>query len=141
MGQLRLTTANTADILVFWQDKLLLVKRKNEPYKDQWALPGGFFEPDKGETLEETAVRELYEETGYSIPAEFLSSTGTYSTPGRDPRGPVITTAYAVTIIDPDYTGELKAGDDAKEAAWFPLDDLPLPLAFDHEDILADALE
>ncbi len=128
--------AVTADTLVFTADRkeILLIRRKHDPYKDCWAFPGGFLEMD--ETLEQCARRELMEET--SLTAGAMCEIGTFSKVDRDPRGRVITTAY-YTFVDKN-TVSPHAADDAAEIQWFPLDSLP-PLAFDHKEILARALQ
>ena len=127
----------TVDVVIFTiQDgvlKVLLVKRLVEPFIGQFAIPGGFVHED--EDLEEAALRELKEETG--VADVYLEQLYSFGTPDRDPRGRVITVAY-FALISADRT--LKAGTDAAEAAWFPMDDLP-PLAFDHATILNYALE
>ncbi|MBQ9068265.1 MAG: NUDIX hydrolase [Eggerthellaceae bacterium] len=109
--------ALTADIAAFrkteeggWQ--LLMVRRGNHPYKGYWALPGGFSEP--GETIEQTARRELQEETG--IEGVQVEPFGVYSTPGRDPRDWVVTVAF-LAVVAPDCP--VRAGDDADQAVWF----------------------
>lgn len=127
--------AATADIIVENQEKILLVKRKNPPYQNMWALPGGFLNCDK-ETLEEAAKRELEEETGLEVELRDLELVGVYSSPDRDPRGHVITHVY----VAKKYEGEAKAGDDAGEARFFSLNSLP-QLAFDHRKAIADYLE
>lgn len=130
--------AVAADVVlfVFRSGKLhvLLIKRHNPPFQGEWAIPGGFVEVD--ESLEQAASRELYEETGLKgIP---LVQLHTFGQPGRDPRMRVVSVAYVAlahyTQISP------QAGDDAAEAEWHPIDDLP-SLAFDHADILSCALE
>lgn len=110
---------------------VLLIKRKNDPFKGKWALPGGFL--DKGETVKQAAVRELKEETGIDCLEPKL--LGVYSKPGRDPRGWVVSTAF-IKIVKQQK--DIKAGDDASEAKWFDLNNLP-ELAFDHIEILNDA--
>lgn len=112
--------------------ELLLVRRGGEPFKGCWALPGGFMEMD--ETMEHCAVRELEEETGIQVTEGDLRLIGVYSAPGRDPRGRTVTAAYAVTVDD----CTAKAGDDAAEVCWWPLNELP-PMAFDHNEIVKDA--
>lgn len=120
----------TADIIVFNESKLLLVKRGNNPYKGYFALPGGFL--DVGcETVKETAKRELHEETGLVVKLDDLILVGESSNPNRDPRGHIVSLHYYTSC----YSGELKAGDDAKSAEFFDINNLPR-LAFDHEDIL-----
>lgn len=127
----------TADYTVFGFDgvdlSVLLIQRKNEPYEGRWALPGGFMEMD--ETIEECAVRELREETG--ITPSFTEQVRTFSTVDRDPRGRVVTVAFYTLLRLNDH--QIEAGDDARQAKWFRMDELP-PLAFDHDDILFTAL-
>ena len=125
----------TADCVVTnTRGKVLLIRRGNEPFKGCWALPGGFMEMD--EPIERCAVRELKEETGIEVVENELRLVGVYSAPGRDPRGRTVTAAYAVRLHDiPAAT----AGDDAAELRWWPLAALP-PLAFDHTQIIADAI-
>ena len=127
----------TVDIVIFTIQqgvlKVLLVKRLIEPFIGQFAIPGGFVLED--EDLEQAAVRELREETGVSD--VYLEQLYSFGKPDRDPRGRVVTVAY-FALISADR--KLKAGTDAAEAAWFPMDDLP-PLAFDHATILNYALE
>ena len=133
---------HTTDIVVFAIDieartlKVLLIRRgrPDEPYFDHWALPGGFI--NEKEPLKETAMRELLEETGVAL--SYMEQLATFSEPGRDPRGPVISTAYMGLVRPQDVT--VKAADDAKEARWFDVDDLP-SMAFDHGDILAVGLK
>lgn len=126
----------TVDCVVLQADKtdfqLLLIKRKNDPYKDYWALPGGFV--DENEDLREAAARELYEET--TVKATELVQVGAFGKPFRDPRSHVISVAYYTLLKG---TVEAKANDDAKEVGWFSIKDLPL-LAFDHREIIESAL-
>lgn len=125
----------TADCVVLNpRAEVLLVQRGNEPYRGSWALPGGFMEMD--ETIEHCAARELQEETGITVPEGDLRLIGVYSTPGRDPRGRTVTAAYLVRLPDSQVA---TAGDDAAAVRWWPVASLP-PLAFDHADIIADAL-
>jgi 8-oxo-dGTP diphosphatase len=113
--------------------ELVGIRRKHEPYAGQWALPGGFIEMD--ETLSESAGRELYEEVG--IKDVFLEQSATFGRPGRDPRGRVVSVTYIAAV---DWRRHpLRADDDAAEAAWLPVADLP-PLAFDHDEIVAYAV-
>lgn len=109
--------------------KVLLVKRKRWPFEGMWAIPGGFVNPD--ESLEEAATRELKEETG--VGDVYLEQLYTFGDPGRDPRTRVITVAF-YALMRSDHL-RLRAADDAAEAKWFPLYDLP-ELAFDHRKIL-----
>lgn len=127
--------AVTADCIVFNKDhgilSLLLIKRKNEPYKDCWAFPGGFINIE--ESAEDAAKRELKEETGLDVLN--LHQLRAYSDPNRDPRERVITIAFIAISEKKD----VKGNDDAVEAGWFSINNLP-PLAFDHYQILQDAL-
>jgi len=127
----------TVDCVVFGLDegvlKLLLIKRLLAPFKDKWALPGGFVLMD--EDLETAALRELKEETG--VDDLYLEQFQAYGKPNRDPRERVITIAYFAIVNLFKYT--LKASTDAKEAEWYPVNDLP-SLAFDHENIVLNAL-
>ena len=115
--------------------EVLLVRRGGEPFRGLWALPGGFVEMD--EDLPDAAVRELREETGLAAGTGDLVEVGAFGKPGRDPRGRTIGIAYA--LLASAAKGDLRAGDDAAEAAWFPARDLP-PLAFDHAEIVAAGL-
>ena len=128
--------AVTSDCIVFNFEgdviSVLLIKRKNEPYKDCWAFPGGFINID--ESAENAAVRELKEETGLDVVK--IEQLKAYSNPERDPRERVITIAF----IAESKIKEVKGSDDAKEAKWFDISNLP-QLAFDHEQILKDAID
>ena len=128
----------TVDIVIFTLREsslqVLLVKRGVPPFEGQYAIPGGFIR--EGESLEEAALRELYEEAG--VRNVFLEQLYTFGDPKRDPRGRVITVAYYALIASDKLS--LVAGADAAEAQWFPVSDLP-PLAFDHRSILDYALE
>lgn len=115
----------TVDLLVRDGGRTLLVKRKHEPCKGDWALPGGFVEDE--ETVEAAALREAKEETGLDV--KLLNIWGVLSNPGRDPRG------RTVSIV---FTAEPAGGDlrdsDETEARWFR--DMPEKIAFDHEEVL-----
>lgn len=128
--------AVTTDCVIFaFEDstlKVLLVKRGLEPYKGQWAFPGGFLKMD--ETAQEGALRELKEET--TLETSAIRELGVFSAVDRDPRERVITIAYYALIRPSEVIG----GDDAEEAAWFPIDSLP-KLAFDHQQIFDAAVE
>lgn len=127
--------AVTADCLVVTREaapRLLLIERGGEPFKGCWAIPGGFMDMD--ETTDQCAIRELEEETGLRV--RDVQLIGVYSKVGRDPRGRTVTAAYLAFVPQPiDVRGQ----DDAARAEWFPVDALP-PLAFDHDDIVRDAL-
>jgi len=128
----------TSDVIIFTlrDDDLsvLLIRRKLPPFQGMWAIPGGFVNID--ESLEGAALRELEEETG--VRDVYLEQLYTFGNVGRDPRGRVITVAYFALIPAPAI--DPRAGDDAAEARWWSMYDLP-PLAFDHADILAYALQ
>ncbi|MHC4778171.1 MAG: NUDIX hydrolase [Planctomycetota bacterium] len=130
--------ALTADCVVFGLDeedlKILLIRRGIEPFQGQWALPGGFAQV--GESLEDTARRELSEETG--LKNVFLEQLYTFSLPDRDPREHVVTVAYFALVNLSEHL--VKASTDASDAAWFSVDDVP-SLAFDHDRILKVAHE
>jgi 8-oxo-dGTP diphosphatase len=111
--------------------EILLIKRKHEPYKGKWALPGGFVEID--EDLTDGAKRELEEETG--LKQIDLKQFAAYGKPDRDPRGRTISVIFYGVLTDAKQS--VVAGDDASEAEWYNLNELP-PLAFDHEKITAD---
>ncbi len=123
----------TVDIVLFKNNKILLIKRLKEPYKDCWALPGGFV--DENEDLEDAAKRELLEET--SIKVDSLTQIGAFGKPFRDPRHHTVSIAFYGEVDDNTIA---IAADDAKEAYWFSLDDLP-ELAFDHKDIINKAIQ
>jgi len=128
--------ALTTDCVVFGLDegdlKVLLIQRGLPPFEGRWALPGGFVRLD--ERLEDAALRELREETG--IEKVYLEQLCTIGDIGRDPRERVVTVAYYALVRLSDH--RVRAATDAREAAWFALDDLPR-LAFDHDNILATA--
>ena len=119
----------TADGAIIKDGKILLIERKNEPFKGKWALPGGFVE--YGEKVEDAVVREVNEETG--LDTKIIDIVGVYSDPSRDPRGHVVTVVYLLDILD----GKIKGSDDAADAKFFDMKDLP-ELAFDHNVILKD---
>lgn len=130
--------AVSTDVVIFTilEERLqvLLIQRASDPYRNTWALPGGFLEID--ENLEQAALRELAEETGIS--GVYLEQLYTFGQPGRDPRERVITVAY-YAMVPADRTA-VRPASDAKDAGWFPRDDLP-SLAFDHDLIIAMALQ
>ena len=128
--------AVTADIAVLRLDEvpeILLIQRGESPFRQMWALPGGFMEME--ETLEEAARRELLEETG--IKAGELIRFDSYDKPGRDPRGRTITQVFV--MIWKEEMGVPKADSDASSLQWFGLNELP-QLAFDHAYIVADVI-
>jgi len=122
----------TVDAVIENHGRIVLIKRKNPPFRNCAAIPGGFV--DIGETVENACIREAKEETGLDI--EITRLIGVYSDPQRDPRGHVVSIAFLCT----NKSDKLKSGDDAKEAGWYKLDVLP-PLAFDHKKIIDDAKE
>lgn len=119
----------TVDIIIEIESGIVLIERRNEP--KGWALPGGFV--DYGETLEDAAIREAYEETSIRITG--LQLLGCYSDPARDTRQHTISTVFVA-----QGTGLPKAGDDAASAVLFPLAELPHNLCFDHDRIIQDYL-
>ena len=119
----------TVDALIVFEGKLVLIQRKNPPFEDSFALPGGFV--DVGETVEDATIREAKEETGLDI--ELVKLLGVYSDPSRDPRGHTVSVCYLATGI-----GTLKADSDAKDIGLFGLDEIP-ELAFDHNYIVENA--
>lgn len=125
----------TTDCVIFSFDgtklRVLLVQRGIEPYKGRWAMPGGFMQMN--ESADEGALRELHEETG--LKAAYIKQFHTFSEPNRDPRERVITIAYYALV----KMQEVKGADDAADARWFALDEVP-SLAFDHDRILRMAL-
>lgn len=123
----------SADVAAICGDEILLIRRGCAPFPGTWALAGGFVGID--EEVEDAARRELLEETGIEV--EALDEIGVYHKVGRDPRGRSVTFAFLCCLAEKPVA---VAGDDASEVGWFRLDDLPA-LAFDHADIIADALE
>ena len=124
----------TTDIFIFDENfNFILIKRKNDPYKDCWALPGGFVE--YGESVESAAVREAKEET--SIDVELKDLVNVYSKPDRDPRGHTVTIVFTAKG---DFL-DRKADDDASDIGIFSLEKLDeINIAFDHEQIIKDCL-
>lgn len=125
-----------ADNVVFTREgdivSILLIQRKNDPYKGQWALPGGFVEDD--EDLEPAAIRELKEETGLQL--QQMTQLYAIGTPGRDPRFRTVSVVF-YAVLDGQHA--VAGADDAAEARWFDIKDLPA-LAFDHDRIIQDAI-
>lgn len=154
--------AVTVDLVIFRKNsqddlEVLLIKRRDDPFKDHWALPGGFVEVgvghkpegDQGESLIEAAARELKEETNLDVQRDnlFLEQLQTFGDPGRDPRGRVISVAY-LAMIHTQASLRVQAGDDAIDHRWARIEPtapdlfawLPGPLAFDHAKILTLAV-
>lgn len=117
------------DAVITERGKILLVKRKFEPFKGFWAVPGGFIEDT--EPAEEACRREVLEETGMKV--ELVKLLGVYSDPKRDPRG-TITVAFIAKPLSKETKGDIEVED----MKWFKFDELP-PLAFDHRKIIDDA--
>ncbi len=126
--------------------RVLLVRRGEHPFRGAWALPGGFVRVgdgrrDQGEDLDEAAMRELEEETALKPTAVYLEQLGAFGRAKRDPRMRVITVAY-FALIRPDLVPLVKAGGDAASAEWVQVDALTPPdLAFDHHEIIRQAVE
>ncbi|HQU58779.1 MAG: NUDIX hydrolase [Phaeodactylibacter sp.] len=126
--------ALTVDCIIFGLNesntlKVLLIQRDHPPFEGQWALPGGFVDPD--EDLEAAALRELEEETG--VRNVFIEQLYTFGEPGRDPRGRVVSVAYFALVNLEEHP--VTADSDARRVGWFQIDQLP-NLAFDHQKIL-----
>ena len=118
------------DVVIQTPHGVVLIKRRNEPYKEKWAIPGGFVH--YGERVEDAAVREAWEETGLRI--DLLKLVGVYSDPKRDPRGHVVSACFLAERAG----GKLRAASDAEEVKIFKR--IPWrELAFDHAQILKDA--
>lgn len=128
--------AVTADIVLLDLEhaNVLLIRRGHEPFKGCWAFPGGFFDMSDAD-IEHTAARELEEETGLTDIK--LRQVCVASRQGRDPRGRTISVVFLASV-DPHAVSP-KAGDDAAETLWFPINNLP-SLAFDHSEILKKVL-
>ena len=134
--------AVTVDVVILTMSEatlhMLLVRRGEAPFQGMWAIPGGFKRPT--ETLDEAARRELVEETGVDVPS-LLTQFGAYGDPERDPRMNVVTVAYLAVLRD---VGAVVAGTDAADAALVPVSDVlngEIDLAFDHLQIVRDAIE
>ena len=118
------------DVVIPSGEGVVLIRRGSEPFEGQWALPGGFVEV--GETVEQAAVREAAEETGLAV--EIAGLVGVYSDPERDPRGHNVSVAFLVRVL----SGQMQASSDASEVEV--LDPETVELAFDHRNIIADAI-
>lgn len=127
----------TVDAVVFRKIKtvyqVLLIERGNEPFRGQWALPGGFMDMD--ETLEEAVERELVEETNLS--GIVLKQLHAFSSLDRDPRGRTVSVVFWGMLTDQQKPS---AGDDASKTQWFDINELP-PLAFDHQEVMELAVQ
>ena len=121
----------TVDGVISKDGKILLIKRKNKPFKGKWALPGGFV--NYGEKTEDAVIREIFEEVG--LKTKIKNLIGVYSDPNRDPRGHTVSIVYSLDI----YGGELMSGDDAVDARFFDINNLP-ELSFDHKKIIEGLL-
>lgn len=124
--------ALTVDVVIAMDGKIVMIRRKNEPFKGMWALPGGFV--DYGERVEDAARREAREETGLDV--ELIGLLGVYSDPNRDPRGHTVSVVY----IAKPAGGELKAADDAAAVKLIGPDENS-QLAFDHAAVVRDAVD
>lgn len=127
----------TVDAVVFRRNgshlEVLLIQRKHDPYEGMWALPGGYVDMD--ETVEQAIMRELEEETGLKI--HELKQLHTFSAIGRDPRGRTVSVIfYGITGME---NSAVKGGDDAADAQWFDVGNIP-QLAFDHRKAVEMAL-
>ncbi len=116
---------------------ILLIKRKKNPFKNKWALPGGFI--NINEDLENAAIRELAEETNLHV--DSMEQLFTVGTPGRDPRGRTISVIY-YTMINNNNNNNIEpiANDDAKDAKWFLISEIPSNLAFDHNFVITEMI-
>lgn len=127
----------TVDTIIQKESKILLIKRKKDPFKNMMALPGGFV--NEGETVEEAAKREIREETNLEI--RLLDILGVYSDPNRDPRKHIMTTVF-VGEIESSKDVEAIAGDDASDIVWLDLESIEKHVfAFDHKKIINNYLK
>lgn len=122
----------SSDCVVIDNDRILLVKRATEPFNGYWCLPGGIM--DNGESIEQTAMREVKEETG--VKAKIVSLLGVYSKPGRDPRGTSVSVVFLMKPLK--FTG--KHDKEVSDVKFFPINKIP-NLGFDHNRIVSDALK
>lgn len=118
-------------VIINEKEKLLLIKRKADPFRGFWALVGGYVDWD--EKVEDAVLREVKEEVGLKV--KDLNLIGVYSDPNRHPQQ-VVNLAYKVVV-----KGKVRVGDDALEAKYFSLSELPKELAFDHRKIIRDCLD
>lgn len=120
---------------------VLVIKRKNEPFKGHLALPGGYLDLYLNETLKEAAMREVKEETGINVAFPGLHLVGIADAPDRDPRGRTVSTVFWGEVYH-DEAANIKAADDAAEVAWLPITEIDaFEFAFDHYDILRAFLD
>lgn len=131
MGMPKTPALTTDCVIRDSETRVLLIRRKNEPFKGAYALPGGFV--DIGETMEVACRREVLEETGLEVSE--LTLVGVYSDPSRDPRGHTVSIAYTTLL---PQAPRPKAGSDAEAAEWVA-DWRKRKLAFDHAQLIADA--
>lgn len=125
----------TVDALIKKGDEIVLIERKNPPYKGCFAVPGGFVE--YGETVEDAVVREAKEETNLDVKVDGL--VGVYSNPDRDPRGHTVGVAFLCSISG---DSEISGGDDASSAEFFSIEEvLDMDLAFDHKQMIKDMID
>lgn len=123
----------SSDSVVIRNKEILLVKRATTPFKDFWTLPGGLMDP--GETIEQTAIREVLEETGAKVKIEKM--IGVYSGPKRDPRGTSLSVVFLMKFIK--FSGA--PDNEVSEVKFFPVNKLPKKIGFDHGCIISDALK
>ncbi len=134
MEELREPVSLTVDVVIENdRGEVLLMRRNTEPFKGTWVLPGGYVEA--GETVEQAAVREVKEEVGLDVALTRL--LGVYSTPGRDPRGAVVSVAFSGKVIG----GAFQPNDEASGIVWARREEPPRAMGFDHGTILADHWE
>lgn len=130
----------TSDIIVVNEYKeVLLIKRAKDPFKDCWALPGGHFDVDTDESILSCACRELLEETNIKRAEDLMFLLGVYDKKGRDERGRYVSFCY-ITFVLQEEIENIVADDDASEAKWFSIYELPT-LAFDHLDMIKEGEE
>jgi len=124
----------TVDIIIEKDNRIVLITRKNEPFKGKLALPGGYI--DWGETVEHAAIREAKEET--SLDVNLTNLLGVYSDPKRNPK----LKSIAIVFIGKPIGGKLMANDDAADALWFNINEIEQKeLAYDHKKIIRDYLK
>jgi 8-oxo-dGTP diphosphatase len=125
----------TVDVIIEQNSRILMIRRKNDPYKGCLALPGGFV--DEGERIEDAARREANEETSLNV--HLVDILGVYSDPQRDPRGHLISTVFVGIVPTNNLSVEASAQDDALEVEWINLEAINKSnIAFDHKKILFD---